>query len=225
MTPRPGPGARLRIAALAASGIAVVAGLALLGVPGIDAPEHAEASTSASASASMQGSALSPGLAPVDAALDQAESRVNTLIESLAARLKSRPDDVDGWRTLARSYAALGRHAAAIDACKAALRLRLAEPALLADCAFSAAVLDPHATSGESARLIAHALQLDPLQPKALALAATLALDRHDYPGAIAPWEQLARVEPADGPGARQFQLSILQTRQMAATRSGTLPR
>ena len=211
MTPRPGPGARLRIAALAASGLAVVAGLALLGVPGIGAPEHAEASTSASAS--MQGSALSPGLAPVDAALDQAESRVNTLIESLAARLKSRPDDVDGWRTLARSYAALGRHAAAIDACKAALRLRPDEPALLADCAFSAAVLDPHATSGESARLIAHALQLDPLQPKALALAATLALDRHDYPGAIVHWEQLARVEPADGPGARQFQLSILQTR------------
>ena len=223
MTPRPGPGARLRIAALAASGLAVVAGLALLGVPGIGAPEHAEASTSASAS--MQGSALSPGLAPVDAALDQAESRVNTLIESLAARLKSRPDDVDGWRTLARSYAALGRHAAAIDACKAALRLRPDEPALLADCAFSAAVLDPHAASGESARLIAHALQLDPLQPKALALAATLALDRHDYPGAIVHWEQLARVEPADGPGARQLQLSILQTRQMAATRSGTLPR
>lgn len=129
------------------------------------------------------------------------------------------------WRTLARSYAALGRHAAAIDACKAALRLRPDEPALLADCAFSAAVLDPHAASGESARLIAHALQLDPLQPKALALAATLALDRHDYPGAIVHWEQLARVEPADGPGARQLQLSILQTRQMAATRSGTLPR
>lgn len=227
----------------ALGGFAVLAGLAVLAALGVFGVDPAPVGPSAlvevmptaqrSALLETRRSVLLPArrdtwstaaAAPVDAALVQAESRVGTLIESLAGRLKTQPDDVDGWRTLARAYAALGRHAAAIDAFKAALRLRPDEPALLADFAFSVAVLDPHAASGESARLIARALQLDPLNPKALALAGTLAFDRNDYPGAIVHWEQLARVEPAEGPSAKQLQLSILQTRQLAATRGGTAP-
>ena len=200
-----------------AGGVLAVLGI---GYAIVGAPEHLGVAPSAVLEARRE--PVKP--APVDPAMVQAEARVSTMIESLADRLKAQPDDADGWRTLARSYAALGRHAAAIDAFKAAVRLRPDEPALLAEYAFSAAVLDPHAASGEAARLVERALQLDPLNPKALALAGTLALDRKDYPGAIAHWEQLARIEPADGPIAKQLQFSILQARQLAGLRSGVAP-
>jgi cytochrome c-type biogenesis protein CcmH len=44
---------------------------------------------------------------------------------------------------------------------------------------------------GEPSRLVARALTLDPNHPKALSLAATAALERKDYAGAIAQWQKL----------------------------------
>ncbi|MEP7099545.1 MAG: tetratricopeptide repeat protein [Burkholderiales bacterium] len=218
-------------AAPAARPLALIGGMAggVLAVLGIGyaligAPEHVEVAPARQVSALADSRRAATLPAPLDPALVQAESRVNAMIEGLAERLKTHPDDADGWRTLARSYAALGRHAAAVDAFKSAVRLHPDEPALLAEYAFSAAVLDPYAASGEAARLIERALQLDPLNPKALALAGTLALDRKDYPGAIAHWEQLARIEPADGPIAKQLQFSVLQARQLAGARGGIVP-
>ncbi len=152
-----------------------------------------------------------------DPALAQAESRIVTLVASLAARLKAHPDDADGWRTLARSYASLGRHASAVEAYGTAQRLAPRDASLLAEQAFSAAVLDPHATSGEPARLVARALALDPLNPKALSLAGTLALDRKDYSAAVAHWERLARLERPGTEASKQLQFSILQARQLAS--------
>lgn len=204
------------IGAIAVGVLAVLGiGYALVG-----APEHLDVTPSGVIEARRE--TAKP--APLDPALVQAESRVSAVIESLAERLEAQPDDADGWRTLARSYAALGRHAAAIEAFRAAVRLRPDEPALLAEYAFSAAVLDPYAASGEAARLVDRALQLDPLNRKALALAGTLALDRKDYPGAIAHWEQLARLEAPDGPIAKQLHFSILQARQLAGPRGGVVP-
>lgn len=162
--------------------------------------------------------------APIDLALAQAESRVTTMIDSLDDRLRAHPDDADGWHTLARSYAALGHHAKAIEAFRTALRLRPDDSTWLAEYAFSAAVRDPNAASGEPARLVERALRLDPTNPKALALAGTLALDRKDYRAAVGHWEQLAQTEPPDSVVGKQLKFSILQARQLAGTQSGLMP-
>jgi len=166
----------------------------------------------------------SPATPQGNDSLSQAEARVSAMVDSLAQRLKTRPDDAEGWQLLGRSYAALGRHTQAIGAFKTALRLRPDNATLLAEYAFSAAVLDPRGVAGEPAQLTARALQLDPKNPKALALAGTLALDRKDYQAAIQYWEQLAQIEPADSPMGRQVQASILQARQLAGTQATLLP-
>lgn len=85
-----------------------------------------------------------------DDALVQAESRVSTLVDRLAERMNAQPGDADGWHALARAYASFGRHAAAIEAFRRALRLRPNEATLLAEYAASVAALDPHAVPATS---------------------------------------------------------------------------
>jgi cytochrome c-type biogenesis protein CcmH len=206
VVPRPAS-ARWRLAAI----VSMLLGASGVAASLLDGPARPAAGAPA-ANALHSGSPSSLS----DPALAQAESRVVALVASLAARLKAHPDDADGWRTLARSYAALDRHASAVEAYGTAQRLAPRDATLLAEQAFSAAVLDPHATSGEPARLVARALVLDPLNPKALSLAGTLALDRKDYPAAVAHWERLARLERPGSESSKQLQFSILQARQLA---------
>jgi cytochrome c-type biogenesis protein CcmH len=165
------------------------------------------------------GVASAPGAAPgnaEDAERAKALEQIASMVDQLAERLKTRPDDADGWQMLARSYAALGKHAQAVDAFRKAAQLRPDDPALLADYAFAVAMTNGRNFAGEPTQLVERALKLDPKSPKALALAGTVAFDRKDYAGAVQYWERLASVETGDGQFAEQIRASIAQARQLA---------
>jgi len=132
-----------------------------------------------------------------------------------------RQDDADGWLALGRTQASAGHHGLAVESYEAAERLHPDDTNLLAEHAFSAAVLDPQGRVGESSRLVERALQLDPKNTKALALAGSLALDGKDYAAAMHYWEQLARAEPAGSALARQARLSIAQAQRLADAPAG----
>ena len=51
------------------------------------------------------------------------QKMIQMMVEELAARLKQSPDDLDGWRRLARAYAVLGSNDKAADAERQVLRL------------------------------------------------------------------------------------------------------
>ena len=169
--------------------------------------------TSAAATA---GSAAAPQDASADAERAQALQQIAAMVDQLAERLKGRPDDAEGWQMLARSYAALDKHALAVEAYKKATQLRPDDPALLADFAFALAMTNGRNFAGEPTQLVERALKLDAKNPKALALAGTVAFDRKDYPAAASYWERLAQVEPGDSQFAQQIQASIAQARQLA---------
>jgi len=155
--------------------------------------------------------------------LARAEASVTTMVDQLAKRLTVRPGDADGWQTLGRAYATLGKHAQAMAAFKTATRLSPDDATLLAEYAFSAAVMDPQGVTGEPAQLVERALLLDAKNAKALALAGTLAVDRKDYRGAARYWEQLANVEPVGSKLTRQVNASIAQARHLADTQAAFL--
>lgn len=180
--------------------------------------------TSAGSERGEQAAVTPPVSASNPDALAQAEARISGMVDRLAERLKGRPDDAEGWQMLGRSYAALGRHGQAIGAYETALRLRPDEPTLLAELAFSAAITNHRVGGADSVQLLQRALKLDPRNPKALALAGTLALERKDYQGAVQYWEQLARDEPPDSPLGRQVQMSIAQARQLAGSQMALMP-
>jgi cytochrome c-type biogenesis protein CcmH len=136
---------------------------------------------------------------PQDAERAKALQQIESMVDQLAERLKTRPDDAEGWQMLARSYAAIGRHAQAVDAFRKATQLRPDDAGLLADLAFAVAMTNNRNFDGEPVALVERALKLDPKNPKALALAGTVAFERKDYRLAVALWERLAQIESGDG--------------------------
>ena len=137
-----------------------------------------------------------PGAAIVDSTSAGAgalsASQIDAMIDSLARRLEQHPDDVDGWLLLARSNYALDRFTAAAAAYAKANALSGDNADLLADYADALAMAQGRSLEGQPLSLIERSLAIDPHQKKALALAATAALEAHDLDRSLALWRRLA---------------------------------
>lgn len=152
-----------------------------------------------------------------------ADNDMALAINALAQRLRASPDDADGWYMLARSYETLGRYNDAVAAYQEVLRLVPGQPAVLADLADALLSARQGQPDEASIAAVAQALQADPDQPKALALAGMMALRRGDAADALTHWERLRALLPPDSEAARQIETNIAQARAMAA--SGTAGR
>ena len=146
--------------------------------------------------------------------------QIEGMTEKLAARLKEKPDDAEGWGMLGRSYAVLGKHDKAVPAFKQAMALRPNDAVLIADYADALAVVNGRSLEGEPSRLIDQALQVDPNNLKALSLAGTAAFYRRDFAGALRHWEKMKSVDP-NSPFVQQIQGGIDEARQMVAGKTG----
>jgi cytochrome c-type biogenesis protein CcmH len=128
-------------------------------------------------------------------AMDQAQRRdiseqdVNAMVATLAAKVESEPDNLQGWVMLARSYKAVRRPAEAERAYEKGFALVEQDPQLLADYADVLASKTGD-LSGRPEQLIAKALALDPNHLLSLWLAGTAAFNRNDYAKAIEHWER-----------------------------------
>lgn len=151
-------------------------------------------------------------LAAVDPAAQQAQ--IDAMVAKLVERLKTQPDDADGWQMLARSYGVQGRYAEAVAAYKRVLTLKPQDAQVLADYADTLAMANNRSLDGEPEALILQAVKLDPSNVKALALAGTVAFNHADYAGAVAHWERAVQLgDPASG-YAQQLQGALDEARQ-----------
>ncbi|CAB3918553.1 c-type cytochrome biogenesis protein CcmI [Achromobacter piechaudii] len=151
-----------------------------------------------------------------NAAGDGARDDMVLAINALAQRLRSAPDDADGWYTLARSYETLGRYADAVAAYRQVLRLVPGQPVVLADLADALLSNNQGKPDADAIAAVAQALANDSDQPKALALAGMMALRRGDAAEALGHWQRLQALLPAGSEAARQIQANISQARAMA---------
>lgn len=152
---------------------------------------------------------------------------VEAMVERLARRMQADPSDAQGWMLLARSYMAMQRFDAARDAYAQAAERRTGDAQLLADYADASAMAQGQSLQGEPQRLITQALQVDPDNLKALALAAAAALQRGEAQAAVAHFERALRVVPPDSPfaadlqdGLRQAQASVQASSNASAASS-----
>ena len=142
--------------------------------------------------------------------------QLESLVERLAARLQTSPDDAQGWGLLGRSYAALGRFGESADAyAKAAVRAPR-DAQLLVDFADALAMARGQRLEGEPEKLIQRALEIDPNNLKGLALAGTVAFERKDFARAAAYWQRMLPLLPADSEDARTIQQNVAEARELA---------
>ena len=116
---------------------------------------------------------------------EMSEAQLAAMVDQLAQRLKSRPDDAEGWALLARSYAAMERFADSAAAYEHAAAILPDNAQLLADYADALGMAQGRSLAGKPFELVQRALAIDPKHPKALALAATAALDARDLDAAL----------------------------------------
>ena len=154
---------------------------------------------------------------PASEAPSMSQEQIVAMVDKLATRMKEHPEDPTGWRLLARAYASMGRFGEAVAAFNEAAARAPADAPLLADWA-DALAMQNRSLQGEPSKLVARALAIDPKYPKALALAATAALERKDYSGAIDEWRKLKMEFPPGGEETKQIDAMIAEAE---AARSG----
>lgn len=155
----------------------------------------------------QMGGAEAAAKAPAD------NPQVTQMVERLAARLKSNPDDGEGWARLARSYKVLGRMEESEKAYEKAAAVVAKNPDMLTDFADVLATRANGNLEGRPLELIQKALALQPVHPMGLMLSGTAAFRRGDFAGAIAQWEKLNRVAKPDSEDAQWLASRIAEAK------------
>ncbi|HYL88702.1 MAG TPA: c-type cytochrome biogenesis protein CcmI [Burkholderiales bacterium] len=150
-------------------------------------------------------------------------AEVEGMVSRLAAKLRENPQDADGWKLLGRSYTVMGRFPQAVAAYAKALELSPRDSQLLADFADALAMTKGGNLAGEPEKLIDRALEVDPNNLKALALAGTVAYEKQDYAKAAALWGRMLPLVPADSEDARMISENVDEARKLAGI--GPAPR
>jgi len=142
--------------------------------------------------------------------------QVEAMVARLAARLRENPDDTDGWKLLGRSYAVMGRFAESADAYARAVTRAPRDPQLLVDFADALGMARGQSLQGEPEKLVLRALEIEPTNLKALALAGTAQYERKDFKGAANTWRRMLPLVPPDSEDARAIQSNVDEAVAMA---------
>jgi cytochrome c-type biogenesis protein CcmH len=151
---------------------------------------------------------------PPAATAEKGQMSVEEMVEKLAERMRSQPDDMKGWVMLARSYVVLKRYDAAVDAYRNILRLGGNSPELLADYADALAMAAGGNFTPETGELLTRALAAEPDNIKALWLAGHWKNQGGEYAAAIEYWQQAAALLPADGEDVAVINQQITRARE-----------
>ena len=159
-----------------------------------------------------------PDGAAMDAAMDavgemSAEDRtamIENMVSGLATRLATTPDDVEGWRRLARAYEVLGRPA---EAARAQIAAADAVPNDISQqiTALETLIASAQDTSfsDDAARLVARLAQMAPDSLELLFFKGHFAKVSGDIDAARIHWQMLLDRLPKDAPIAATLQAQI----------------
>ena len=188
--------------------LGVVLAAALLGYSRTGTPDYDAQSNKAVAEAQAKSEAATANDLP-DA------TQMAAMVDKLAQRLKTQPDDEQGWTMLGRVQTLLGRTDDAVVSYQRALALRGDDAKLLTDYAEVLGLKNGHTLAGEPSALLARALAIDPRQAKALALSGAAAFERGDHAAAVRHWQQLLAVSPPDAEFVAQVRANIDEARRL----------
>jgi cytochrome c-type biogenesis protein CcmH len=142
---------------------------------------------------------------------DITPAQFREMLAELRARLDKNPNDATGWKMLAGGLRYIQDFAGAAEAYRRATDLVPTDAAAFADYADALAMAQDRNLEGKPTELIQKALALDPKQPKALALAGTIEIEKGNKAGARAYYERLLATVPPDSEQASEVRSIIAE--------------
>ena len=132
-------------------------------------------------------------------ALTEAQSSydVEGMVKALEEKLKSTPDDAEGWYALGRAYIAFGRYADAEAALRKAATQAPKDARILAQYA-EAIALSQNSLDGRPLELVRAALEISYEDEKALELAGLAAFQKGNWAEALHYWRRLLKRLPKE---------------------------
>lgn len=163
--------------------------------------------------------ALDPGAVARAAAMPEGMPRdLDQAIAALEQRLRQKPDDIDGWLLLARTYRSLERFDDMLRATSSAYTLSPQTPDIMAEHAEALTLAGPSRRFGPEARqLLETALAADPQHQKSLWLLGVAELQAQRAPEAVAYWRRLRALIPDEDPVALSIDQQIANALAMNA--------
>ena len=153
---------------------------------------------------------------PPSATGSMSPQQIAANVDKLAERLKQNPNASQGWLMLARSYLMLERYSEAAMAYQRATTLNANDAGLWADYAEALAMANGQNLGGQPTEALNRALQIDPVNQKALDLAGSAAFQAGDYQKAISYWQQLLKQLPAGSEELRTISDQIAKAKELA---------
>lgn len=181
--------------------IGVIAFYFIVGNPKVLSPSLATAGTAPPAT--QQGGPMS-------------DQQIAANVDKLAKRLEQNPNDAQGWLMLARSYTSMERFSEAASAYERATALNGNDAGIWADYGEALAMSNGHRLAGKPTEAINRALQIDPKNQKALALAGSAAFEMGDYQKAVDYWQKLLPLLPPGSDIAQTVTDEIAKAKKLA---------
>ena len=125
---------------------------------------------------------------------------VETMIARLEERVAAAPDDLEGWLRLGRAYSLSALPARAVEAYERALALGAGEAEIHAALGEARIEAAGGVVTEKARAALAHALELDPANPRARFYQGLALLQRGERRPALDAWAALIADTPADAP-------------------------
>jgi cytochrome c-type biogenesis protein CcmH len=148
---------------------------------------------------------------------ERTQAQIEANVAKLAERLKSNPNDAQGWTMLARSYSSMEKYSDAVNAYAKATELNPKDADLWAEYAFATGMAEGRSLTGKPMELINKALKVDPENAKALQLAGSAAYQAKDYNKAIDYWQRVLKKVPPGSEVAETINTRIKEAKTLAA--------
>jgi len=150
---------------------------------------------------------------------ERSQEQIEANVAKLAERLKSNPNDLQGWTMLARSYSSMEKYSEAANAYAKATELNPKDADLLAEYAFATGMAGGKSLEGKPTEIINRALKVDPENAKALQLAGSAAFQAKDYKKAIDYWQRVLKKVPPGSEVADTISARINEAKTLAASK------
>ncbi len=183
--------------------IGVTAFIAITSAAGAAALNQLKTATPAKPAATASSSA------PAASAAEEQQPDPRVMVAKLEERIKKTPNDLDGWRMLARAYTVMDRPEEAVKANRRVVALAPDDADAMVDLARAIGYANGRQLNAEAEGLINKALQKNPGNVLGHALLGKTEMDRNQPAKAKAHWKDALAHLDANHPFADQLRQAI----------------